>query len=342
MNKCEFEFEKARKMAESHQEILGQGMAVIRAEISKISAIDESVLIYGEPGTGKELAVTTLHDQSERNGMPIITFVAVGRSFSGMEAQLFGTLGDEKGTTTGLLEHLEGGTLHIREVSKVPTSLVSRLLESSRKGYFIDPLGEQRPFDVSLIFTSRHAPAALTTMGIPGGALRNPINMPSLREHPEDIPELLNHFVRSVCESNNLAAPRVSEAVISVLKAHRFPGNVRELIQLVEILVFNSAAGEISLADLSPKMTLSAKLNGSAAVRRPFKIAVQETERSIIQAALAEVGGNYLKASVMLGIHRNSLAVKMRELKIWKNKRPGRRGQARRAKEGDKSGLGRS
>jgi DNA-binding NtrC family response regulator len=323
----EFDREVAGKWSRP-PEILGQSASIslLRQRIAELARGEEILLIHGEPGTGRELAARTLHDQSARNKERFVAASFNGKAFSVVEEQLFGLSQEESAGVwrekRGLCDYALGGTLYLGEVTGLPTGIVSKLVEASKLKSFTRPGSSRKiPFDIRLIFSTRYQPQSLAAKGIPEGAMRQTLAVPSLRERPEDIAELFHVFVRRTCEARELPTPKVSEAFLEAYKAHPFTGNVRELASRTENLVLSSQGKEITLSSLPVEFILEAKAKTPSFLRQPFKTSVQEFERQIIQEALSQAQGSMKKTCDILGMHRNSLRVKLKELKIYSKRR---------------------
>jgi two-component system, NtrC family, nitrogen regulation response regulator GlnG len=310
------------------------------------------VMITGESGTGKELVARALHEYGKRRAGPFvaINMAAIPREL--IESELFG---HEKGSFTGAMargvgrfEQAQGGTLFLDEIGDMPIEAQTRLLRVLQQGEYTT-VGGRAPIrtDVRIIAATHRDLRQLIRQGLFREDLFYrlnvvPIRLPPLRERAEDIPALMRHFFTQA-GSEGLPVKTVDQAAMERLKAYRWPGNVRELENLVRRLsalysqeMIGVDAIEAELAD-TPAVSTAAPGNGddslsSAAERhlRDYFAAhkgglpptglydrvLREIERPLIQLSLSATRGNQLKAAQLLGLNRNTLRKKVRELDI--------------------------
>jgi len=309
-------------------------------------------MIAGESGTGKELVARALHDYGKRrNGTFVaINMAAIPRDL--IEAELFG---HEKGAFTGAntrsagrFEQADGGTLFLDEIGDMPMEAQTRLLRVLQQGEYTT-VGGRTPIktDVRIVAATNKDVRVLINQGLFREDLFFrlnvvPIRLPPLRERSEDIPDLARHFFALV-EKEGLPAKRMEPAAVERLKRYRWPGNVRELENLVRRLaalypqetigeaiieaeldqppVSSAAAeagGEETLAG-SVERHLNAYFQGFGDSLPPpglYHRVLREIESPLISAALASTRGNQIKAAELLGVNRNTLRKKIRELDI--------------------------
>ena len=331
-----------------------QAMQEIYGTLARLMGTHLTVTIEGESGTGKELVARALHDYGKRRGAPFvaINMAAIPREL--IESELFGY---EEGAFTGAtarsqgrIQNADGGTLFLDEIGDMPPEAQTRLLRMLQEGEYTT-IGGRTPLRVDVrVITATHRDLL---QSIRQGLVREdlyfrlnavPIRLPPLRARSEDIPELVRCIVdRGVLEG--LPRKVIDEAAMHRLKAHRWPGNVRELESLVRRLaalypeeVIGVDAIEAELAD-APGSTrdgdglshsvenhlrtyFAAHGNDLPAVGL-YERVLREVERPLISLSLQATRGNQIKAAQILGLNRNTLRKKIRELDVpvaWRSK----------------------
>jgi DNA-binding NtrC family response regulator len=296
-------------------------LEVYRA-IARVAPTEASVLILGASGTGKELVARALHDHSARAHMPFVPVNCGALPENILESELFG---HEKGAYTGadssrpgLFEAAHGGTLFLDEISETKPGFQVNLLRAVQEQQ-IRRVGSHKytPINVRILAASNRDLAKL--MG--EGRFREDlyyrlsvvvINLPTLEERREDIPLLVQHFLkRSNKKSKRNIA--ITEAAVKLLTHYSWPGNVRELENLVERLAIFCTSGEIGVADVERERQ-TVRENGVPDTAPPTTL--EEMERQHILRVLREHAGNKSKAARALGIERKTLYQKARRLGI--------------------------
>ena len=312
--------------------ILGSSAAMqsVRERIARVAAHDSTVLITGESGTGKELVARAIHAQSSRRKERFVPIACGSIPAELVESELFG---HEKGafssayaTRIGKFEHANGGTLFLDDVSTLPIRSQVKLLRVLQEREF-NRLGSNRimAVDVRVISSTNEDLLALVQKGLFREDLYwrlcgVPVVLPPLRERDDDVWVLFQHFVEEVCIRYKRVTPRIVAGVQKALRAHSFPGNIRELKHLAETVVVLSDDQEIGMAALPMQLMLQDKTRPLE--QMPLKMAVHEFEKQIILRTLKTARGNQSRAADILGIHRNTLLLKMAELEI-----PGKRAE---------------
>jgi two-component system nitrogen regulation response regulator GlnG len=326
-------------------------MQEIYRVLARLMSTDLTVMISGESGTGKELVARALHDYGKRRNGPFvaINMAAIPREL--IESELFG---HEKGSFTGALtrssgrfEQAAGGTLFLDEIGDMPLEAQTRLLRVLQEGEYTR-VGGRTPIraDARIIAATHRDLRQLVRQGLFREDLFYrlnvvPVRLPPLRERPEDIPDLVRHFLTEG-RAEGLPEKTLEGAAMDRLKAHAWPGNVRELENLVRrlaVLYSEDVIGveviEAELADgqtPSPAQPQAGESLGAAAARQLkdyfdahkgglppaglYDRVMREVERPLILLSLEATRGNQLRAARLLGLNRNTLRKKIRELDI--------------------------
>ena len=309
------------------QPIVGRSAAISRMldEVRRAGASIARVLIQGEHGTGKELVARALHAAGPRHAQPFVAVNCAAIPEDLIESELFG---HEKGAFTGAsqarrgrFEEAHGGTLFLDEVGDLSARAQTKLLRVLQEGE-LTHVGGNRTIrvDVRVISaTNRDLPARVRE-----GSFREdlyfrlaviPITVPPLRERLEDVPALVTHFAAAIAREAGLPERRFGEGAIRLLATHDYPGNVRELRNLVERLLIMSPGGMVGpesvRAMLSPRAAAAAAGSPSGPT---LAESVRELERGIIEEALRASGGRVTDAAARLGLERSHLYKKMRRL----------------------------
>lgn len=284
-----------------------------------------SVLILGESGTGKELVARAIHFDSVRAKGPFVPVNCVAIPGELAESMLFGHVkGAFTGATSdrkGYFELAHGGTLFLDEIGDMPTSLQVKLLRVLEDGC-VTAVGATKPHrvDVRIIAATNADLAARIAAGTFRQDLyfrlaRYVVSTPPLRERPEDIPVLATHFVRLFSAEMGMKAPTILPEAMELLQAQNYPGNVRELKNLIERALIESGGGTIRADHLglttpqeTPRLP-STPAKASEAAALPLNLA--EAEDLLIQRALQSTGGNIADAARLLGVHRTRIYRKL-------------------------------
>ena len=341
--------------SEERLPLIGRSVAMqeIYRSIARLTTTDLTVMVNGESGTGKELVARALHDYGRRRSGPFvaINMAAIPREL--IESELFG---HERGAFTGALnraqgrfEQAAGGTLFLDEIGDMPAEAQTRLLRVLQEGEFTT-VGGRQPIRANVrIVAATHRDLR---QAIRAGQFREdlfyrlnvvPIRLPPLRERLEDIPVLARHFLEKAREAG-LPLKSLDQSALERLRQHRWGGNVRELENLMrrlaalypqETITAEVIAAELQESDNADNSAPS--VGGSeplaAAVERHIRQflaanrdgmpmrdiydrVIAEVERPLIQMTLAATRGNQIKAAALLGLNRNTLRKKIRDLDI--------------------------
>ncbi len=328
--------------------------------IARLTQTDLTVMITGESGTGKELVARVLHDYGRRRSGPFvaINMAAIPREL--IESELFG---HEKGAFTGAhtrmpgrFEQAEGGTLFLDEIGDMPMEAQTRLLRVLQEGEYTT-VGGRVPLrtDVRIIAATHRELKSQIQQGLFREDLYYrlnvvPLRLPPLRERLDDIDDLVRHFLRQAARAGH-GQKAIEQAALDRLKRHTWPGNVRELENLVRRLVAlypqDTITEEIIDAELGQSLTsridepqssedvsLSELVEGylgryfaryGRELPPPglYDRIIREVEQPLITAALAATRGNQIRAAELLGLNRNTLRSRIRDLDIQIFKTPG-------------------
>src|SRR5712672_1102570 len=322
--------------ARRYTEIIGRGrqMQELQQVIAKVSDAPSTVLIQGESGTGKELVATALHETSSRRDRPFIKINCAAIPRELVEAELFGF---EKGAFTGAVqskpgrfELADGGTLFLDEIGEIPLEMQVKLLRAIQESEF-ERVGGVRTTKVEV----RLVAATSRDLGkeIAAGRFREdlyyrlnvvPIFLPPLRERREDIPLLVEHFREKYNARLRKNVEKIEEDAIACLMAYPWPGNIRELENVLERTILFAEGPRISLAELPPSLRKAAgeapppaqeaaQSGPPGPLKEIVKEQVQAIERDLIVRGLEVTGGNVTRTAKLLKISRKSLQMKMKE-----------------------------
>lgn len=323
------ESENQRLLADANIEhnMVGEGplMQNVYQLISRVAPTESTVLISGESGTGKELAARAIHRNSSRNDKPFIAVNCAALAESLLESELFG---HEKGAFTGALnqrkgrlEIADGGTIFLDEIGELSPVLQTKLLRVLQEREF-ERVGSSRTIKIDirvLAATNRDLEAAISA-----GSFRQDLyfrlnvvqlNMPALRERPEDIPMLANYFAAKYADKCNRKVVGISAAAQKLLVNYEWPGNVRELENAIERAIVLGTTEQI-LADDLPEAILEANAPAEDSPDSNYHEGVTRTKKQIIIDAMKKSKGSYTAAAKLLGVHPNYLHRLVRNLSL--------------------------
>jgi transcriptional regulator with GAF, ATPase, and Fis domain len=307
------------------EQLIGNSPALeaVLEQVERVAPTDSTVLIQGETGTGKELIARAIHNISSRCGRSFVKLNCAAIPLDLLESELFG---HEKGAFTGAIaqrigrfELADKGTLFLDEIGDIPLALQPKLLRVLQEQEF-ERLGSTRTHqgDVRLVAATNRD---LTEM-VNRGEFRSdlyyrlnvfPIMLPPLRERREDIPVLVTHFVEIFCRRMGKQIKHIAPETMSALSSHWWPGNIRELQNLIERAVILSNLGVLP----NPLPTTATK----DAIISPAATTLRDSERALILRTLEAVGwviGGPKGAAAKLGLKRTTLICKMQKLGIFR------------------------
>ncbi len=302
--------------------------------LPQIAPSDATVLIHGETGTGKELLARAIHNLSPRKNKPFVGINCGALPDTLLESELFGYV---KGAFTGAAKDkpgrfalAEGGTVFLDEIGDISPALQVRLLRVLQERTY-EPLGgtETRRANVRIIAATHRDLSALIRKGLFREDLFYRLNvvkldLPPLRKRKEDVPLLVEHFVARFNRRQGKSVAGVTPDVMALLMAHDYPGNVRELENIIERAFVLCAGGQIERKHLPPELTGQPALVPAPAAER-MADQMRAAEAQAIRAALERCGGNRLAAARALGLHKSTLFRKIRALGIELPREDGRR-----------------
>src|ERR1700719_1921919 len=313
------------------EEIVGTSSALqgVFSRLMKVAPTDSSVLVSGETGTGKALVARAIHKRSQRSGHAFISVNCASMPSSLIASELFG---HEKGAFTGAVQRRQGrfelahsGTIFLDEVGELPAETQVALLRVLQERQF-ERVGGNRilPTDVRVIAATNRD----LTEAIAAGTFRAalfyrlnvfPIEVPPLRKRKEDIPMLVEYFVKRYAEKMGKRIRKIDRNTLKQCQLYSWPGNIRELQNIVERSVILSSGDTFSIE----KAWLASQEAGRQELARPLPDTLQNQEREIIETALAESKGKVAGpegAAAKLGIPRSTLDSKIKQLGIKKHR----------------------
>ena len=325
------ENETLRLQVGQEDQLHGSSIAIntVRATLKRVAPTGSRVLIYGPPGVGKEIAARMIHQWSPRSRAPFIVLSAAMMSPERVAEELFGTEADG-GMRPGMLEHAHGGTLFLDEIADMPLTTQAKILRVLTDQSY-NRVGGQRPIKVDvrvLSATSRNLQDEIAA-----GRFREdlfyrlnvvPVKLPPLKERREDIPELVSHFLARYAAERRMRPPAISEEAMAALQAHDWPGNIRQLRNIIErtlILAPGDRASRIDV-DLLPPEVLDnqSSIGGSsttmAIMGSPLREARESFEREYLKIQIRRFSGNISRTASFIGMERSALHRKLKALGI--------------------------
>lgn len=309
-----------------YHKIIGRSPAMQRVLriLDRITDSDVPVLIQGETGTGKELIARALHEHSPRHDCPFITLNCSALSVDLMESELFG---HKRGAFTGATEDKEGyfeqaheGTLFLDEVQDMSPTMQRELLRVLQDGEF-QRVGGKRliKVDIRVVAAANRRLKDLVAQGLFRLDLFYRLNvvtmeLPPLRQRREDIPDLVMHFLRVLCKRYTLSQPKIERLALERLKAHNWPGNIRELQNLLEKTLLMLDQNVIRDRDIQfEAMTNLSQAKMENYFDEPYKVAKEKFLKEYLTAVLAKHRGNVTKAAEDADLVRSSFHKMMRK-----------------------------
>jgi DNA-binding NtrC family response regulator len=308
----------------------GEKMRRLLAQVERVAASESRVCILGETGTGKELVARTVHDKSARREGPYITLNCAAVPAELIESELFG---HEKGSFTGAgsrhigkFEQANEGTLFLDEIGDMPLAMQAKLLRVLEQGE-VERIGGDKPIKVNvrvIVATHRNLEEQVKQ-----GAFRQdlfhrifvfPVSLPPLRERTEDISALASHFAAQITKQNGWKAVTFAPEAIQALQAHSWPGNIRELRNVVERLLLFAEGGIITADTVHAALPAAAANSGGLGLASAGSGAladrVEQFERHVILEEIKRNNHHITNTAKALGLERSHLYKKCQQLGI--------------------------
>jgi two-component system nitrogen regulation response regulator NtrX len=330
------ENESLRARIGEEDELNGNSSAIngVRATLKRVAGTGSRVLITGPAGVGKEVAARLLHNWSGRSNAPFVVVSAARMTTERVEEELFGTE-DESGPRPGLLERAHGGTLFLDEIGDMPLAAQGRILRVLTDQRF-NRIGGQRLVNVDVRVISATSRDLETE--IAEGRFREdlfyrlnvvPVRLPPLAERREDIPPLVEHFAARYAAERRVANPGISDEAIAAMQAYEWPGNVRQLRNIVERTIILAPGNRIARIDvdmlpaeiLEDQMQIAPDKGARAIMGTPLREARETFEREYLRVQIRRFSGNISRTATFIGMERSALHRKLKTLGLNENKK---------------------
>ena len=313
----------------------GSSVAIntVRATLKRVAPTGSRVMITGPAGVGKEIAARTIHNWSPRAAAPFIVLSAAMMSPDRVEEELFG---NETGGVArpGMLEQAHGGTLFLDEIADMPLTTQGKILRVLTDQSFTR-VGGQRPVKVDVRFLS--ATSRNLADEIAAGRFREdlfyrlnvvPVRMPSLKERREDIPELVTHFLARFAAERRIPSPTLSADAIAALQSNDWPGNVRQLRNIIERTLIMAPGDRVQCIEvdlLPPEIidsqgTVGVSTASMAIMGSPLREARESFEREYLKIQIRRFSGNISRTASFIGMERSALHRKLKALGLGDKK----------------------
>jgi two-component system nitrogen regulation response regulator NtrX len=313
----------------TEDQLNGSSIAIntVRATLKRVAPTGSRVLITGPAGVGKEIAARTIHNWSTRAGGPFVTVAAARMDPDRVEEELFGS--DNDGVARpGFLEQAHGGTLFLDEIADMPQTTQGKILRVLTDQSFMR-VGGQRPVKVDVRVLS--ATSRNLSEEIAAGRFREdlyyrlnvvPVRIPPLRERREDIPELSVHYLARFAAERRMPPPNLSDEALAALQAHDWPGNVRQLRNIIERTVIMAPTDRLARIDVDMLPTEVLDSGGSGGLSSatlsimgsPLREARESFEREYLRVQIRRFSGNISRTASFIGMERSALHRKLKAL----------------------------
>jgi two-component system nitrogen regulation response regulator NtrX len=324
------EVQELKLKAGDEGELVGNSPTItqLRVLIDKIAPTNSRVLINGPAGSGKEVAARLIHARSRRAGNAFVAINCATMEPDRLEAELFGVEAADGGARkTGLFELAHNGTLYLDEVSDMPLETQGKILRVLIDQTFTRVGGQARvQVDARVICSSTRDLRSETESGRFREDLYHrlnvvPVRIPSLAERRDDIPLLVNHFMKRLSAAGGLPMRNIGDDAMAILQTHGWPGNVRQLRNIVErlLILASDDVTEAVTADLLPTdlgSGMGGAKNGDLVISLPLREAREIFERDYLMAQINRFGGNISRTAAFIGMERSALHRKLKSLGV--------------------------
>ncbi|MEE9309666.1 MAG: sigma-54 dependent transcriptional regulator [Cocleimonas sp.] len=322
--------ELREQVSDTHEPIGGSVlMKNLREQVRRIAANHNNiVLLYGESGVGKEVFARYFHANSKGANRSFVRATISSYESDSVSKELFGWESGDK-VHYGLLDESRGGCLYLSDIAALPVDAQKRLHTALREGYYTRVNGKEHvDLDTALVLSSQHDLRDDVTAGVFDSDLYSHINIvpliiPSLRKHPEDVPELLSYYVDQLTGQDGLPYRHFSVPAQNLLRNHEWFGNIRELRNLVQRLLIMGTDSEISQEEVEESLGANIPLFSSPLSQPPQSLfdlplrqAREQFEHDYLDFQLNQVSGNVSKLAELVQMERTHLYRKMRSLDI--------------------------
>lgn len=309
----------------------------LKSQLDKVTKSNGRVMLSGPAGSGKEIAARYVHSHSDRSEGPFITVSSASIEPDRMEEVLFGRESSGRGIEPGLLEQAHGGIIYFDEVADMPNGTQSKILRVLTEQQFQRVGGGDKVrVDLRVISsTTRNLEAEVEAGNFRQELFHRlnvvPIAVPSLADRREDIPELASHFIKGLNKSQGLPMRELSEDAVAMLQTMNWPGNVRQLKNVIErVLILGGEKGEIAASEIPAESQPAGDddgrviLSGSLATL-PLREARELFEREYLLTQINRFGGNISRTAGFVGMERSALHRKLKSLNVVTSTRSGAR-----------------
>ncbi|MGB0631720.1 MAG: sigma-54-dependent transcriptional regulator [Alphaproteobacteria bacterium] len=328
------ENEQLRKRTGEVTDVVGASAAMkqLRSALERVAPTDSRVLISGPPGAGKEVFARQLHRMSNRADGPFIVLNCATMNPDRMEVELFGEEPNDRdgAAKTGTLEQAHGGTLLLDEVSDMPLETQGKIVRILQEQTFTRVGGDEPiEVDVRVIASTNHDMEAEMSEGNFRQDLYYrlnvvPIEILPLRERPDDIPELIEHFMERSASMSGVSPRKISKEAMAALQAYDWPGNVRQLRNAVDWILIMAPGGPdepVGVDNLPPDIGTGASASvgfegGAKMMSLPLREARENFERQYLLAQVSRFGGNVSRTAEFVGMERSALHRKLKTLGV--------------------------
>lgn len=335
-----------RRKETTSAELIGASVAFrkLKDQLDKVTKSNGRVLLSGEPGSGKEVAARYIHTHSARASAPFVTVSSASIEPERMEEVLFGRETSDRGVEKGLLEQAHGGVVYFDEVADMPPGTQSKILRVLTEQQFVRVGGSDKVrVDLRVISsTTRNLQAEIAA-----GRFRQelydrlnvvPITVPALGDRREDIPALARHFLEVFNKTQGLPLRPLSEEAEAVLQTMDWPGNIRQLRNVVErVLILGDGSGPIQPRELPSEAAAQPDdtriLLGGGLATLPLREARELFEREYLLTQINRFGGNISRTASFVGMERSALHRKLKSLGVVTTAKSGGRNGANDAED---------